>query len=238
VRQEIIVLSKGMLSATLCPALSLHLAQRGLSQAYCGVGEGGYSWLIVEFLAIWITVDLWEFTYHRLGHLYDSLWAVHKHHHQFFNPSPFAVIADEYLDQFCRSLPLVIFPYLVPVNMDLMFFQFGLFFYAYGVYLHWGHELEYPDAHHPFINTSFQHYLHHAISIKNKPYHTGFFFKLWDQICGSVYDGKCFCVKCAQKNGERTLDLWKQVEKPDYSPLLNPSFWLNAPLEKDPQTSN
>jgi hypothetical protein len=40
-----------------------------------------------------------------------------------------------------------------------------------------------------------QHYLHHAISVKNKPYHTGFFFKLWDQLFGSMYKGECFCVK-------------------------------------------
>ena len=33
-----------------------------------------------------------------------------------------------------------------------------------------------------FINTSFQHYCHHAKSLMNKPYHCGFFFKIWDQV--------------------------------------------------------
>jgi lathosterol oxidase len=33
---------------------------------------------------------------------------VHKHHHIFFNPTPFAVIADEWMDQFIRSLPMVV----------------------------------------------------------------------------------------------------------------------------------
>jgi hypothetical protein len=32
-----------------------------------------------------------------LGHCYERFWAVHKHHHAFFNPTPFAVIADEYV---------------------------------------------------------------------------------------------------------------------------------------------
>ena len=34
---------------------------------------------------------------------------------------------------------------------DALFVQFGVFFYAYGVYLHWGYEFEYPDAHHPVL---------------------------------------------------------------------------------------
>jgi hypothetical protein len=34
--------------------------------------------------------------------------AQHKFHHYFYNPSPFAVIADEYIDQFIRSTPMVV----------------------------------------------------------------------------------------------------------------------------------
>lgn len=33
---------------------------------------------------------------------------VHKHHHVFYNPTPFAVIADEWMDQFIRSMPMII----------------------------------------------------------------------------------------------------------------------------------
>ena len=53
-----------------------------------------------------------------------------------------------------------------------------LFFYVYGIYLHWGFEADALPADHPIMNTSFQHYAHHAISIKNRPYHTGFYFKV------------------------------------------------------------
>ena len=48
----------------------------------------------------------------------------------------------------------------------------------FGIYLHWGFESDLLPADHPIMNTSFQHYAHHAISINNKPYHTGFFFKV------------------------------------------------------------
>lgn len=62
---------------------------------------------------------------------------------------PFAVIADEFVDQFMRSSPLLVFPLLVPINMDIMFFQWALFFYAYGVYLHWGYEFPWLTSDHP-----------------------------------------------------------------------------------------
>lgn len=226
------MMSKGMVTATFCPALALKFSQLGISKAYCGVGEFGWSYLIGSFFVVWLASDFYEFFYHRLGHKYDYFWKIHKYHHQFYNPSPFAVIADEYVDQLVRSAPLLLFPMIAPVNMDMIFLQFGIFFYGYGSYLHWGYEFSWPDAHHPVVNTSFQHYLHHAISVKNRPYHTGFFFKLWDQIFGSIYMGPCFCAKCEQAKGERSIEKWKAVEKPDYSALLKLSFWFSPAAEK------
>lgn len=227
VKEEIKTMTTGLIAATFCPAMSLYLAQRGLSKAYCGTPYGlGYE--VFSFCVIWIAADFFEFFYHWCGHSSDFLWGVHKAHHHFYNPSPFAVIADEYLDQFVRASPLLVFPLIMPINCDLIFFEFALFFYGYGVYLHWGYEVEWLSAHHPWINTSFQHYLHHAKSIKKVPYHTGFFFKIWDKLFGSVYTGKCFCAACSQAAGERTPEAYKAIEKPDYSVLLTPGFWLHS----------
>lgn len=228
VRREVLQMLRGLVTATACPALSLALAQRGLSKAYCGVGERGVGYLVLSFLAVWIGTDLFEFLYHRLGHVTGLGWKEHKHHHVFHNPSPFAVIADNPFDQLVRSMPMVIFPLVMPMNMDLLFFTFAIFFYGYGAYLHWGYELAWPDAHHRWINTSFQHYLHHARSTLHKPYHTGFFFKLWDQLWGSVYEGECLCAKCCVARGERSPEAWEKVHKPDYSVLKSPRFWWHG----------
>ncbi len=84
---------KGMLTATLCPALSLYLTRHNLSHAYCGIEPHGWLHFIGTFFIIWLGTDLWEFLYHYLGHKTAWGWANHKHHHLFFNPSPFAVIA-------------------------------------------------------------------------------------------------------------------------------------------------
>ena len=225
VRREVLQMLKGTAAATLPPALSLHLVNGAGSKGYCGVGELGVGYLALSFLLVWIVTDFYEFAYHQLGHRLRIAWRQHKAHHVFHNPTPFSVIADEPVDQFVRALPLLLFPILMPINIDLLFFTFVLFFYGYGVYLHWGFELRWPDAHHAWLNTSFQHYLHHARSTLHRPYHTGFFLKLWDQLARSSYAGECACSRCARARGERSFGAWQHVEKPDYSVLLEPSFW-------------
>lgn len=231
VRREVLQMLKGIYTATLCPAIALHLVDAGWSKAYGGLGGRSVGYLVFTFFVIWIGSDLYEFAYHRLGHTKDFAWKQHKAHHVFFNPSPFAVIADEHLDQLIRSAPLLLIPLLMPVNMDLLFLTYGAFFYGYGVYLHWGYETSWPDAHHPWINTAFQHYVHHARSTRNKPIHTGFFFKIWDQLAGSLYKAgpdTCICAKCSTARGERSREAFEAVKKPDYSVLLDPAFWWNG----------
>ena len=230
VRREALLMLKGIFIATIPPALSLSLVNSGWSKAYCGLGEFGVGYLVLTFFLVWIGSDLVEFYYHRLGHVFKIAWKEHKAHHTLPNPTPFSVIADEVIDQFARALPMLIFPLLIPINIDLLFFTFAVFFYAYGVYLHCGYELGWPDAHHRWINTSFQHYIHHARSTFNKPYHTGFFFKLWDQLWSSTFtaEGECLCSKCAVARGERSVEAWEELEKPDYSGLLEPAFWWSG----------
>ena len=123
---------KGLVAATLCPATALTLVAQGKSQGYCGVSNMEEKWVWVFdvllgilnlddlrctpcrygmgylglcFLVIWIGSDFIEWFYHHLGHRYSALWEVHRHHHKFFNPSPFAVIADEVSDtaSFCST---------------------------------------------------------------------------------------------------------------------------------------
>ncbi|APR80196.1 Sterol desaturase [Minicystis rosea] len=231
VRREVLQMLKGIYTATLCPAIALHLVDAGWSKAYGGLGGHSVGYLVLSFFIVWIGSDFYEFAYHRLGHSFSFWWKQHKAHHVFFNPSPFAVIADDHVDQLIRSAPLLLIPLLMPVNMDLLFLTYGAFFYGYGVYLHWGYEASWLDAHHPFINTAFQHYVHHARSTLNKPMHTGFFFKIWDQLAGSVYKAgpeECICARCSTARGERSREAFDAVTKPDYSVLLQPSFWWNG----------
>ena len=123
VRDEIVQMMKGMLCASVCPAMSLELAKTGYSQAFCGWGGYSLSYHVFSFLLTWVVSDLFEFLYHKLGHTDLKFWRHHKHHHVFHNPSPFSVIADEPVDQIFRASPLLLIPILMPINMDLLFIQ-------------------------------------------------------------------------------------------------------------------
>jgi len=228
VRDEIVQMLKGMLCASICPAISVELAKHGYSQAFCGWGGYSFSYHLLTFAITWVISDFFEFAYHLLGHSDIKFWQHHRHHHVFYNPSPFSVIADEPVDQLFRASPLLVIPLLLPVNMDLLFIQYGLFFYTYGVYLHCGYEHSFISPHNGIINTSFQHYAHHARSSMNTPYHCGFFLKFWDKVFNTCYPDKkdCFCAECARKNGERSSAEYSKIHVPDYSSLLSPSFWL------------
>lgn len=234
VRDEIVQMLKGMLCASICPAISVELAKHGYSQAFCGMGGYSVSYHVFTFILTWIASDLFEFAYHLLGHSDVKFWQHHRHHHVFHNPSPFSVIADEPVDQLFRASPLLFIPLLLPINMDLLFIQYGLFFYTYGVYLHCGYEHSFISPHNGFINTSFQHYAHHARSSKNTPYHCGFFLQIWDQLFNTTYPEEKghFAAEDARKNGERTKEDFAKVTIPDYSVLLKPKFWMTSDLFK------
>lgn len=227
VRDEIMQTVKGAWIGILCPALSLWLNNFGYSKGYCGVEPYGWTYLIGSFMLVWVASDFFEFYYHRLGHTTNWGWVQHKHHHVFYNPTPYSVIADELVDQFVRSIPMLFWPMIMPVNMDMLFGTFAVFFYFYGVLIHSGHELPWLSAHNKYINTPFQHYIHHAKSRYMVPYHTGFFIKLWDRMFGSLYDKKCVCAECQRSEGLRSKEIWEKTTIPDYSVLLKAGFWFN-----------
>lgn len=124
---------------------------------------------------------------------------------------------------------MVIIPLMMKTNMDLLFGVFVFLFYGYGVYLHWGYESRLLSAHNPIFNTSYHHYIHHAVSAKGRPIYTGFFFKIWDQLFHTHEEKPCSCVECRP---QRTVVDFNNVHKPDYSVLLSLSWWMNPISEK------
>mmetsp|Transcript_14353 Transcript_14353/g.21507 ORF Transcript_14353/g.21507 Transcript_14353/m.21507 type:complete len:292 (+) Transcript_14353:116-991(+) len=229
VRKEIIQSLKGVAIGVVCPAFALYASYSGMLHGYCGDPHGvGVSGHLLQTLVIIGFSDFVEYAYHWLGHRYHTMWNVHKHHHVFYNPTPFAVIADELVDQFMRSLPMVILPAMMPINIDLLFTIYSTLFYGYGVYLHWGFESPYLSAHNPIFNTSYHHYSHHAVSVIGRPVYTGFFFKIWDNLFNTCSPSPCSCYECRPMRSKAD---YAKVVKPDYSVLLSPSFWATASMD-------
>jgi Delta7-sterol 5-desaturase len=141
VRKEIIQSLKGVAIGVLCPAFALYSSANGLSQGYCGDPKGiGITGHLIQTLIIIGFSDFVEYGYH-----WSSLFPASSPSSA--NPTPFAVIADELIDQCVRFLPLVFLPAVLPINMDLLFLIFSTLFYGYGVYLHWGYESPYLASH-------------------------------------------------------------------------------------------
>ena len=189
--------------------------------------------------------------------------------HTLTPPHP-VTLADEWADQLVRTAPLILLPYMMPSNIDLLFAQFAVLFYGYGVYLHWvraapcarsispppppalthsartrppstprarapqGFDSDYISPHSSWINSSYNHYFHHAYSAGASPIYTGFFFKLWDSAVGTVNKGECVCSICEGAKGKRSQAEWQKVQRslPDYSELLKLSFWMEADSEE------
>lgn len=228
VRSEIWKTYKGSTVVTLCPALSLFLAKHNwYSKAYCGL-KYGWEYEAAMFVLVFFATDFVEWGWHYMGHKFDALWKIHSPHHRYHNPSPFAVIADDAPDEIARGSPLFLFPMVLPMNIDLLFLQFILFFNLYGTMIHTGIDWPWLPIHNQtVINSPYFHHVHHAVSTKNKPMHTGFFLQIWDRAMGSLYTGKCLCSECDAAAGNRTREAYEKIVKPDYSVLLSPSFWWN-----------
>lgn len=218
---------QGLIFSTICPSLIIYLTKNNIGYGYCNYNNYSYNWLFISFIIIWFLSDFYEWLYHYLGHYYSFMWNLHKEHHLFSNPTPFAVIADSPIDQFFRAAPILIFPLLFPVHLEMIFFMFSIFFYVNGLIQHSGYEIYFIDGHSKYFLTAYHHYLHHAKSVIHKPIYNGQLFQIWDYLFSSTYTEKCLCSRCARENGEKTYEKWLEVEKPDYSILLKPSFWLS-----------
>lgn len=214
---------------TFNPALMLYLSSINskFSNGYCGY----YSFFneFKQFIIVWLITDMYEAINHFMGHYSNYLWTKHKAHHKYFLPTPFSVIADDFFDQVTRTIPLILWPLFFNINLELLLFQWMIFYGLFGTYLHYGFELSFLSAHNPIVNTSYHHHLHHAKSGKNKPICIAFFFKFIDKILGSDAESninECLCSRCEIKKGNRTKEIYDKIEKPNYYILFNPKFWL------------
>jgi len=223
-------------SVTVVASLHLFYIANGTLKHHCDTPQT-WGYRIFSAMFVVVVTDFYEWGWHYLGHYVESLWSVHRHHHKYYNPTPFGTVADWPMDNFMRSLYVVIVnavAYCVvgmPLDLDMVYFATGFVTMVWGMYLHCGHELTWLPHDHRILNTSYQHYVHHAISVKNKPYHTGFFVKAWDQLAGSVYRGKQVIPAVEdQKLGNRSRERWeKEVAPnlPDYKALLSPGWWAS-----------
>ncbi|KAL6706691.1 c-5 sterol desaturase [Coniothyrium glycines] len=150
---------------------------RGYSKLYDTSAEGPgtwYDWAQIPFFLFF--TDFLIYWIHRGLHHPRVYKYVHKPHHKWIMPTPFASHAFHPLDGYAQGLPYHIFPYLFPMSKVASVATF-IFVNIWTVLIHDG---EY--AHNsPIINGAACHTMHHLYF----NYNYGQYTTLWDRLGGS-----------------------------------------------------
>lgn len=131
---------------------------------------------LLQFPLFIAFTDLCIYWIHRGLHhplIYKTL---HKPHHKWIMPSPFASHAFHPLDGWSQSVPYHLFPFIFPLQKLAYVFLFG-FINLWTVLIHDGEYV----ANSPVINGAACHTMHHLYF----NYNYGQFTTLWDRLGGS-----------------------------------------------------
>jgi len=186
VRMEIMLSLKGFPWLVLMTVPWFILEVRGQSQTYASVADGpwGQSWLGYAYIPIsgaWFLLftDYLIYWIHRVLHwpwLYKRL---HKPHHKWIIPTPFASHAFHPLDGYAQSLPYHIFPFLFPVHR-VWFLILFVGVNLWSVFIH-DSEMLTDNPLEEYINGPSHHTLHHMYFVCNY----GQYFTTCDKLYGS-----------------------------------------------------
>ncbi|KAK8056590.1 c-5 sterol desaturase [Apiospora rasikravindrae] len=149
--------------------------------------------LFTDFFVYWIHRGL----HHKL--LYKTL---HKPHHKWIMPTPYASHAFHPLDGFAQSIPYHVFPFLFPLQ-KVSYVALFVFVNLWTILIHDGEYV----ANSPLINGAACHTIHHLYF----NYNYGQYTTLWDRLGGSYRKPNAELFRKNQKMSNR--EWTKQVQE-------------------------
>lgn len=161
---------------------------RGYSKLYDSVGDSplGWFWVVVSCFTFIAFTDACIYWIHRFLHHHAVYKHLHKVHHTWKVPTPFASHAFHPMDGFLQSCPYHIYPFLFPLH-KLTYLGLFIFVNIWTVSIHDG-DYRVPAPFQPFVNGCAHHTDHHLFY----NYNYGQFFTLWDRISGSFRNPSAF----------------------------------------------
>jgi lathosterol oxidase len=150
---------------------------RGYSKLYDTTEEGPgrwYDWAQIPFFLLF--TDSLIYWIHRGLHHPRVYKHIHKPHHKWIMPTPFASHAFHPLDGYAQGLPYHLFPFIFPLS-KIASVAFFIFVNIWTVLIHDG-EYAHNSA---IINGAACHTMHHLYF----NYNYGQFTTLWDRLGGS-----------------------------------------------------
>ncbi|KCV71582.1 hypothetical protein H696_02521 [Fonticula alba] len=149
----------------------------GYSRLYENLSDYPLWYIPVQIILFIFFTDTGIYWIHRLEHDIPFLYKyVHKPHHIWKVPTPFAALAFHPVDGWLQSTPYHIAVFLFPVHKHV---YLGLFVFVqlWTIMIHDGVDFSPFD----FINGSAHHTHHHLRFV----YNYGQFFTFWDRLCGT-----------------------------------------------------
>lgn len=202
IKREIMVTLKATPFMSFPTALLFLLEVHGHSRLYL---PSNFTWpyllgdIFFSTISFLLFTDSLIYWIHRGLHHRSLYKYLHKVHHRWKVPTPFASHAFHPVDGFLQSLPYHLFPFLFPLNKYVYLVLF-VFVNVWTVSIHDG-DYRVPEMLRPFINGSAHHTDHHLVYNCNY----GQYFTLWDRIGGSFRHPSAFQGKAPiddlKKNG-------------------------------------
>jgi len=175
---------------------------RGHSQLYTDVGSGWQNWGYLLFSASLFMVfnDTLIYWIHRALHTKLLYKHIHKTHHKWLVPTPFASHAFHPVDGWLQSLPYHLFVFLIPFHKITYLSMFVLVNF-WTISIHDGN-FQIPKSWEWLVNGAAHHTDHHMYY----NYNHGQYFTFWDRIGGTFRNPSPF-------EGNGPLDQLRDLEK-------------------------
>ncbi|KAM4619170.1 lathosterol oxidase-like [Polymixia lowei] len=164
------------------PTVGLFFAEiRGYSKLFDNVSKSPLGWpgVLMSIAGFLFFTDMCIYWIHRAMHHRSIYKSLHKQHHIFKIPTPFASHAFHPVDGFLQSLPYHVYPFLFPLH-KVVYLSLFVFVNIWTISIHDGdYRISGPLI--EVINGAAHHVDHHLFF----NYNYGQYFTLWDRLGGS-----------------------------------------------------
>jgi len=158
-------------------------------QVYYDISEYGIAWYLGSFGLCLVLHDTWFYWVHRLLHTPRLFKLMHKRHHDFHYPSPFAGLALDYGEAVVHSFFLAVLTFFIPLHIHVIMAIF-VFLSVTSIYGHMGFDIFKPRKSQWGIskvlclspNVHGNHHLQYKGNF-------ALYFKTWDYLMGTSIGG-------------------------------------------------
>ncbi|KAF8457198.1 hypothetical protein BGX38DRAFT_1248622 [Terfezia claveryi] len=171
---------------------------KGYSLLYSSTADVPMWYNFFQFPLFIAFTDCFIYLIHRGLHYPLIYKHLHKPHHKWIMPTPYASHAFHPLDGYAQSIPYHVFPFIFPLH-KLAYIALFSFINIWTIFIHDGEYL----ANSPIINGAACHTMHHLYF----NYNYGQFTTIWDRIGGSY---RIPSIELFDKDKKMDQKVWKK----------------------------